>query len=168
MPRVGIALGSNLGDRLAHLKVACACLLEIATPSEPFLKASVYETEPRFCPPDSPLFLNSVVEIHVIGTALELLEMTQAIEMKLGREKAPLRNAPRVIDVDLLYFGDDQIDELTLTLPHPRIAERRFVLEPLAEIRNNLILPGKRMSVGEMLEQLFQKEGKLGTRKISW
>jgi 2-amino-4-hydroxy-6-hydroxymethyldihydropteridine diphosphokinase len=154
MPRVGIALGSNLGDRLANLDAACDCLRQIATQGEPFLQASIYQTEPWLCPLDSPNFYNSVVEIHFSGSAFELLEITQDIEKKLGRAITPVRNAPRIIDVDLLYFGDEIMDSERLILPHPRIAERGFVLQPLAEIRGELILPNHRQSVAEMLESL--------------
>ena len=104
MPRVGIALGSNLGDRAAHLEAARAALREIATPGEPFL-------------------------------AFELLSLTQAIEKQLGRRVVPERNAPRVIDIDLLYFGAETFDTDDLVLPHPRMASRAFVMTPLAEIR---------------------------------
>ena len=154
MPRVGIALGSNLGDRPANLQAARDCLREIATLGEPFLQASTYQTEPLFCPPGSPLFHNSVVEIEFDGDALELLELTQSIERKLGRTASPERNAPRIIDLDLLYFGDEIIDTEALVLPHPRIGERRFVLQPLAEIRPGLILPGQTLSVAGLLDRL--------------
>lgn len=151
MPRVGIALGSNLGDRDANLQAARACLREIATPGEAFMEASVYQTEPLDCPPDSPFFHNSVVEIAWEGDPFGLLEITQSIEKKLGRTPKPERNAPRVIDVDLLYFGSEIIDTEVLVLPHPRISERLFVLQPLAEIRPDLILPGQAHSVAELL-----------------
>jgi 2-amino-4-hydroxy-6-hydroxymethyldihydropteridine diphosphokinase len=154
MPRVGIALGSNLGDRAANLQAARDCLREIAKPGEPFLQASTYQTEPLLCPPGSPLFYNSVVEIDFAGDAFELLELTQAIEKKLGRSANPERNAPRIIDVDLLYFGDQIIDTEALVLPHPRIGERRFVLQPLAEIRPELVLPGQTRSIAELLGRL--------------
>jgi 2-amino-4-hydroxy-6-hydroxymethyldihydropteridine diphosphokinase len=155
MPRVGIALGSNLGDRLANLNAACDFLREIATPNEPFLQASIYQTEPLLCPLDSPHFYNTAIEIHFNENAFDLLELTQSIEQKLGRAKAPIRNAPRIIDIDLLYFGDETIDSERLVLPHPRIAERRFVLQPLAEIRGDLILPHHTHSIAEMLAKLM-------------
>ena len=158
MPRIGIALGSNLGDRLANLQAARACLLEIATPGEPFLQASIYQTEPLRCPPGSPLFYNSAVEIDFVGDPFELLGITQAIEKKLGRSATSARNAPRVIDVDLLYFGDAVIDTEALVLPHPRIGERRFVLQPLAEIRPDRVLPGPAASVAELLARLESTE----------
>lgn len=158
MPRVGIALGSNLGDRLAHLQTARACLREISTPGEPFLQASTYQTEPLLCPPGSPLFYNSVVEIDFQGTPFDLLDLTQTIEKKLGRTGGHERNAPRIIDVDLLYFGDEIIDTEALELPHPRISERRFVLQPLAEIRPQLVLSGKNQSIATLLENLVSGE----------
>jgi 2-amino-4-hydroxy-6-hydroxymethyldihydropteridine diphosphokinase len=154
MPRVGIALGSNLGNRHAHMDAAIECLRGIATPGEPFLTAPAYETQPLLCPPGSPDFLNTVVEIAFEGSALELLEKTQAAETALGRERTSERNAPRVIDIDLLYFGDEVIDCKSLVLPHPRIAERRFVLQPLADIRPELVLPGQTRSIAELLAEL--------------
>lgn len=158
MPRVGIALGSNLGDRLAHLAVARESLREIATHGEPFLEASTYQTEPLLCPPGSPYFYNSVVEIGFEGDPFALLDLTQSIEKKLGRMGALERNAPRIIDVDLLYFGDQIIDSEGLALPHPRISERRFVLQPLAEIRPDLVLPGQNRSISELLDFLESEE----------
>jgi 2-amino-4-hydroxy-6-hydroxymethyldihydropteridine diphosphokinase len=154
MPRVGIALGSNLGDRLSNLEAARECLRKTAIPGEPFLEASTYQTEPLNCPPGSPLFCNSVLEMAFDGDAFELLELTQTIEKQLGRIAIPERNAPRIIDVDLLYFGDEIVDTEDLVLPHPRIGERLFVLEPLAEIRPALILPGQTKSIAELLARL--------------
>ncbi len=158
MPRVGIALGSNLGDRLAHLQAAREALLEIATPGEPFLQAATYQTEPLLCPPGSPFFYNSVVEIAYDGDPFSLLAHTQSIEKTLGRLGTPERNAPRIIDVDLLYFGDEIIDTEALVLPHPRLGERRFVLQPLAEIRPDLVLPGQTRSIAGLLDHLLSDE----------
>ena len=158
MPRVGIALGSNLGDRLANLQAARDALRKIATAGEPVLEASIYQTEPLLCPPGSPLFYNSVVEIAFDGTPSDLLAFTQTIETQLGRTANPERNAPRVIDVDLLYFGDTVVDTEALELPHPRIGERRFVLQPLAEIRPEWILPGQTHCIAELLARLETDE----------
>lgn len=162
MPRVGIALGSNLGNSHALLQAARDGLRRISTPCEPFLQASDYLTEPLHCPAGSPTFLNSVVEIDWQGTAVELLEITQALEKTLGRLSKSERNAARLIDIDLLYFGTEIIATERLVLPHPRIAERRFVLDPLTEIRPDLILPGQTLSVSELaavLETLGQHRG---------
>jgi 2-amino-4-hydroxy-6-hydroxymethyldihydropteridine diphosphokinase len=154
MPRAGIALGSNLGDRIGHLRAAAAALRTCCAVSEPFLAAAIYATRPVDCPPGSPEFLNTVVEIGFDGTARQLLTTTLAIEINLGRIRSAERNAPRSIDIDLLYFGDDIIDTTDLTLPHPRIAQRRFVLQPLADIRPTLVLPGFECSVRELLAGL--------------
>ena len=156
MPRIGIALGSNLGNRYANLQAACDCLRKIAVVGEPFLEASTFETEPLHCPPGSPFFSNSVIEMAWEGSPFDLLEITQSIESQLGRTANPERNAPRIIDVDLLYFGREIIDTEALVLPHPRIGERRFVLQPLAEIRPDLILPGQSHTIAERLAVLPQ------------
>jgi 2-amino-4-hydroxy-6-hydroxymethyldihydropteridine diphosphokinase len=154
MPRAGIALGSNLGDRLAHLRSAFSLLREISTPGAAVLTAPVYQTEPLLCPPGSPDFLNTVIEIGFDGNPLELLEKTRAIEKRLGRAPAAERNAPRVIDLDILYLGEETLTGDPLELPHPRIGERRFVLQPLADIRPDLVLPGQQGTVAQLLADL--------------
>ncbi|MCX6867112.1 MAG: 2-amino-4-hydroxy-6-hydroxymethyldihydropteridine diphosphokinase [Verrucomicrobia bacterium] len=158
MPRAGLALGSNLGDRLAHLRAAVTCLREISTPGEPVLLAHVYQTEPRCCPPGSPDFHNSVIEIDFQGTPYELLEKTRGIELQLGRSRNVPRNAPRIIDIDLLYLGDSRVRDDMLILPHPRIGQRRFVLQPLADIRPDLVLPAQILTIAGLLEQLIPGE----------
>ncbi len=158
MPRAGIALGSNLGDRLQNLRAALDELRAIATPGEPVLTAPVYQTAPHLCPPGSPDFLNTVIEIAFEGGPLELLEKTQSIELKLGRIRSAERNAPRAIDIDLLYHGGEVLHHDSLILPHPRIAARRFVLQPLADIRPDLILTGHTQTVTGLLENLITDE----------
>lgn len=136
MPRVAIALGSNLGDRALNIAAATAALRKLATPSAPFLTASLHDTAPQDCPTDSPRFLNTVIDLDYPGSdPLALLAETQAIERALGREPNPMRNAPRVIDIDILLFGEISLKHPTLELPHPRIQTRPFVLLPLREIR---------------------------------
>ncbi len=151
MPRAGISLGSNLGDRRANLRAAVDRLRKIANPGELFLEAPIYETEPVDCPAGSEAFLNSVIEIGFNGDAFELLGLTRQIEADLGRQALRERNAPRPIDLDLLYFGNQIIDSEVLVLPHPRLCQRRFVLQPLADIRPELVLPGMTQSIGELL-----------------
>ncbi len=137
MPRVAIALGSNLGDRHANIAAAIAALRKIASPSEPFSTASLHDTAPQNCPPDSPRFLNTVIEMTYPGNdPLELLDRTQSLEQALGRRPQPVRNAPRLIDIDILIFGETELTHPRLVLPHPRIHERPFVLLPLREIRH--------------------------------
>lgn len=159
--RAGIALGSNLGDRLSHLRSAIAALRGIATPLEPFLQAPIYQTEPLLCPPGSPDFLNTVVEFGYRGSALDLLAVAREIETRLGRNRSGRQNEPRIIDVDLLYLGDLVHDDPELQLPHPRIGERRFVLQPLAQIRPKLRLPGHERTVSELLDGLSSDEAPL-------
>ncbi len=161
MPRAGIALGSNLGDRHANLRAAFEALQEIATDGEPLLVAPIYQTEPQACPVGSPLFYNTAVEIGFEGSAFDLLHITQGIERCVGREKSFVRNSPRVIDVDLLYFGDEQIESELLVLPHPRIAERRFVLQPLAAIRPDWVLPASLRTISQLLDDFNSDEPSL-------
>lgn len=168
MPRTGIALGSNLGRRLNHLQDARDLLRALATPGTPFLQAPVYQSEPVACPDGSPDFYNTVVELDFQGTPFELLDRTQAIEFKLGRQPVSERNAPRVIDVDILYFGDETVDAGLLTLPHPRLVQRRFVLQPLADIRPDLILPGDHTNIATHLRHLDTDEPNLVPVQSGW
>ncbi|MGA0900726.1 MAG: 2-amino-4-hydroxy-6-hydroxymethyldihydropteridine diphosphokinase [Luteolibacter sp.] len=161
MPAAAIALGSNLGDRLANLRNACRHLETLAQPTGEFRYSLVYQSVPRHCPPDSPDFLNAVVELEFDGDGLELLRKTRAIEQLLGRDRKGARNAARTLDLDLLYVGDEQCDTQDLTLPHPRIAERVFVLQPLVDIRPHMVLPGEMVTVAEQLAMLLPYEAPL-------
>jgi 2-amino-4-hydroxy-6-hydroxymethyldihydropteridine diphosphokinase len=148
---VGIALGSNLGDRLAQLRSARQFLGSLS----PVLLASpVFETEPVGCVAGTPAFLNAVVEIESTGTARGLLRQLLTFEAAQGRDRSTGVNASRTIDLDLLYFGDAQITEPDLILPHPRIAGRRFVLAPLATLRADLVLPGMTRTIRQLLQEL--------------
>lgn len=138
MARVGISLGSNLGDRLAHLRAALDRLSPLRN-SDHLLLSPIYETEPVDCPAGSGAFYNAVVEIESELPPLELLAATQRIERELGRPADRERNSPRTVDLDLLYYGDLKMEEESLVLPHPRIGERAFVLRPLAAIRPDLV-----------------------------
>jgi len=141
MARVGISLGSNLGDRLANLRAAVAGLSNVRN-SGHLLVSSIYETDPVDCPPGSGTFFNAVIEIETGLSPLELLSRTQAIESELGRPSEREVNAPRTADLDLLYYDDITISAGDLILPHPRMFGRAFVLKPLAEIRPDLIPEG--------------------------
>ncbi len=155
--RAGIALGSNLGDRRAHLSAAKAALARLVR--EPVLASAIYETEPVECAPDDPKFLNAVVELEWAGEALELLAKLREFEAAAGRAPEHPKNAPRTLDLDLLYLDSEIIHTETLELPHPRMTARRFVLAPLAEIRPELILPGQARTVAQLLAQLPATEG---------
>ncbi len=153
--RIGIALGSNLGDRLANLRFGRDELLNQAD-AQLVAQGGVYETDPVDCPPGSEPFYNSVLEIETELSARELLDVTQSIERKCGRMAQSIRNAPRPLDLDLLYAEDVILDQEDLKLPHPRIHERLFVLAPLADIRPSLRLPGQ---TGTVLELWTEQKG---------
>lgn len=154
--RAGIALGSNVGDRMANLRQARDLIFALSgAPGAP-LCSRVYETEPVGCEPGTMPFLNAAVEIGWSDSPApeSLLEQLRGIERTLGRPARYPKNAPRVIDLDLVYFGDVVLKTVVLTLPHPRLRERRFVLAPLADIRPGLILPGEKFSVAQLLARL--------------
>ena len=166
--RVAIALGSNLGNRLAHLKVARDMLRKLMPEEAAYLQAAVYQSEPVDCPEDSPDFFNTVIEIDYIGTPYELLEYTQGIEFHFGRGVVHQSNAPRIIDVDILYFGNETLSGGILTIPHPQLTHRRFVLQPLSDIRPDVILPGDTATIAEHLHHLDSGEPPLTLVQTHW
>ena len=152
--RAGIAFGSNLGDRLTSLKTARAQIVSLPGVEELVLASSIYETAPVDCAPGTPPFLNAVMEIGYSGAGQDLLGELRHLESVAGRPNDHERNASRTLDLDLLYFGGLAFAQPGLQLPHPRLHERRFVLEPLAEIRPALILPNQSITVAELLRRL--------------
>jgi 2-amino-4-hydroxy-6-hydroxymethyldihydropteridine diphosphokinase len=149
--RAFLGLGSNLGDRLANLTQAVKSLalggLTIVRTSR------VYETAP--VGPPQPDYLNAVVEVDTDLSARELLDACLGVERQMGRVRAE-RWGPRVIDIDLLTFGREVIDELGLTVPHPRMHERAFVLAPLLELEADPPLPGgRRVATLRLGSELF-------------
>jgi 2-amino-4-hydroxy-6-hydroxymethyldihydropteridine diphosphokinase len=150
----GLSLGSNQGDRVAHLRGAARRLA--ARPGVRVLgKSRFYETEPVDVPEAfrELLFVNAVIVVEWPGTAHELWAATKELEAAAGRERG-VRNGPRPLDVDIVYAGAEVVDEPRLTVPHPRWRERRFVAEPLAELRPELVLPGSPLRVREVLAAL--------------
>ena len=144
----GIALGSNTGDRLAHLRAAVAALRE----ADPQLEVSpVYETAPVDCPDGSGAFLNGVAILAWTDTPEALLQFLRRIECRLGRPSERARNAPRTIDLDILYAGDAILTGEELLIPHPRLHQRRFVLQPLCDLRPELVLPGFAQAIRALL-----------------
>jgi len=152
--RAGIAFGSNLGDRLLLLRQARACVLASQHLAPPVVASGIYVTSPVDCPAGSEPFLNAVLEAELTGEPLALLRDLRGLEGALGRAPGSARNVPRCIDLDLLYAGDLEIRTKELTLPHPGISKRRFVLAPLAEIRPGLSLPGQTATVLQLLKAL--------------
>ena len=166
--RVGIALGANLGNRLTNIRAARDMLRSLVEPESLYLQAPIYQSQPVDCASDAPDFYNTVIEIDYIGEPYDLLRMTQGIEFHMGREAVHALNAPRVIDVDLLYFGDVVMAEEILTVPHPRLLERRFVLQPLNDIRPNLTLPGDSVRISEHYRYLDSDEPPLTLVQSVW
>ncbi len=156
--RAGIALGSNIEPRLSNLQAAHRGLLALHRGPEPVLCSKVYETSPVLCPDGSPSFLNAVLELTTDLAPRELLGELQALEGALGRPPHREQNSPRAIDLDLIYCGDMTLSDPDLILPHPRLAERRFVLQPLADIRPKLVLPHFTQTVEELLDQCKSSE----------
>lgn len=145
--RCFIALGANLGDPVATVKAAVLALRQL--PETEFVAASsLYRTAPVGLK-HQPDFINAVVELIAVSSAPTLLDSLFAIEERFGRQRS-VRNAPRTLDLDLLLYGDQRSNDPQLTLPHPRLHERAFVLAPLAEIAPQLVIPG-RGKVGDLL-----------------
>jgi 2-amino-4-hydroxy-6-hydroxymethyldihydropteridine diphosphokinase len=138
--RAGVALGSNLGERLANLRNARKEIVSIQGALPPLRCSAIYETEPVNCEPGAPKFFNAVVEFGYTGRPEEL--------------RRHERNVSRPIDLDLLYFGDVVTETAELRLPHPRIVDREFVLRPLADIRPDLVLPKQTETVSALLLRL--------------
>ena len=152
--RTGIAFGSNLGDRLGNLRSGRASVLAIDGVSGPAQASRVYETEPVGTGVDAGAFLNAVIEVEFDGPAHALLDGLQDIEAAMGRPSKRPRNAPRTLDLDILYLGNLVLANDEVVIPHPRLHQRRFVLTPLADIRPALVLPGQQRSITELLSAL--------------
>ncbi len=152
---VGLSLGSNLGDRQAALQEAVRRLT--ALPGVRLLAAApLYETDPVGVRPELAdlKYLNTVVIIEVPPDLSALSTAIHGIEDTMGRRRSADRNAPRIIDIDILYAGDATRSDGIMDLPHPRWAQRRFVLQPLADVRPDLVLPGASGTVAALLAAL--------------
>ncbi len=129
-----VGLGANLGDREGSIRRASELIGAQRL-------STIRETEP-WGVPDQPRFLNAVAELDTAMSAPALLDRLLAVERELGRVRDGTRWGPRTIDLDLLAFGEEVHDESRLSVPHPKLAERLFVLEPLAELAPDLVVPG--------------------------
>lgn len=149
-------MGSNLGDRAGNLLLAVRCLVE--ADFEVCCLSNIYETEPVNIDTDLD-FLNMVAEIRVRDVRpTQMMARLLRIEYVLGR-RTKAQNRPRTIDLDLLFFGDEVVETEFLTLPHPRVQDRKFVLVPLAEIAPRFVHPVLRKEIEELL---------VSTEDISW
>jgi 2-amino-4-hydroxy-6-hydroxymethyldihydropteridine diphosphokinase len=151
--RTAVALGSNVGDRLENLRAARRQIIELGGIQPPILSSVIYETDPVDCERGASKFLNAVVEFDYEDDPVQLLEQLVLIEESLGRKRDHPKNVSRTVDIDLLYCGDRQIDNERLQLPHPQMHLRKFVLQPLADIRPDFVLPGQRKTVRELLAE---------------
>ena len=146
---MAVALGSNLGDRRAHLEYAVSRLQSLL--ENPSI-STLYETEPVGTE-GQPLFLNGAMVGRYDGQPRELLQSLMSIERERGRERST-HWAARTLDLDLILFGNQILNEPDLVIPHPRFRERAFVLQPLAEIAPQLVDPVTGMTVGQLKERL--------------
>jgi 2-amino-4-hydroxy-6-hydroxymethyldihydropteridine diphosphokinase len=153
MPRIAIALGSNLGDRRQHIETAIDLLMPHLRQA---LVSSFLDTEPEGVSDEQPRYLNAALvgEAQLLPQAM--LKRLLSIEEQLGRTR-PYWGAPRIIDLDLILYGDVQLREPGIQVPHPRFRERKFVLGPLNEIAPELIDPVTGKTIGELYAALNAK-----------
>lgn len=150
-----LGLGSNLGDREANISQALAFLSQRLKVEK---VSSLYDTAPVGFT-EQPRFLNAVCQVSSELSPPDLLALAKAIEKKMGRKPAPHPNAPRPIDIDILLYGDQTWTTPELTIPHPGLADRAFVLAPLAEIAGDLVEPNTRQSISLLAASVAGKEG---------
>lgn len=146
-----LSLGSNLGERAEQIAQALALLEQSGV--RVVRRSALYETEPVDMRPQ-PWFLNCLVEVETELLPLGLLHTVQRIERQLGRQRGGSARPPRTIDIDIIFFGNHIVRHPELTIPHPRLAERRFVLVPLRELAPELCHPITRKTAAEMLAEL--------------
>jgi 2-amino-4-hydroxy-6-hydroxymethyldihydropteridine diphosphokinase len=146
-----VALGSNLGESRVVIQRAMDMLQSLST--APLLRSSLLQTDPVDCPPGSPPFINAVAGLRPLDgeTPLSLFHRLREMEIRFGRQPKTIHNEPRILDLDLIAFGQEVVTFPELTVPHPRAHLRRFVLQPLSEIAPDFILPGQTKSVRELL-----------------
>lgn len=152
---VGLSLGANLGNRLLHLQTAKKQIISAGKIS--FITQSpVYETEPVGVSPDDCklYFLNAVIIIETALPVPELIARFQSVEHELGRRPTRKSNASRPIDIDIIYADNLRIELENIIIPHPRWFKRRFVVQPLSDVRPDLVIPPQTITVHEILRDL--------------
>jgi len=150
--RAFVGIGSNLGERQDHLRTAVAGLPDVVAVSQ------VYETEPVGGPPGQGPYLNVVVELDTALTARQILDVARRLEAGAGRQRT-VRHGPRTLDVDVLLVGEAVVHEDDLEVPHPRMWQRRFVVEPLSELAPELVPPEVRERAGGVVRAIGRLAG---------
>jgi len=146
MNKIYLSIGSNVGDRKHYLEESIRLInINVGRVTQ---KSSVYETA-GWGITDQPMFLNQVIELETTRLPQEILRIIQKIEFSLGKRKE-LKWGPRNIDIDILYYGNEIVNEEDLTVPHPHIQDRRFILEPMNEIASDWEDPAHNMTIKEM------------------
>lgn len=165
---VYLGLGSNLGDRAAMMRAAVAALDQYAgvRMDAPGAVACLYETGPVGGPPGQPPYLNSAVRVVTTLPPVELLNAVLSIETSLGRVRHGHWEA-RSIDIDVLLYGDLVVRDATLTLPHPHLHERLFVLEPLSEIAGNVPHPVMKQTITELARRCRSRDERQPIERLS-
>lgn len=157
-PLAYVALGSNIGDPVSNVQRALERLEALSV--RPLVRSTLWRSQPVDCPPGSPDFVNAVVGLAPRRgeTPETLLEKLRTLEKEFGRLPKQVLNEPRPLDLDLIAWGDKRRRGKTLTLPHPRAHLRKFVLQPLAEIAPDLVLPGQTETVFQLLAGMAASE----------
>ena len=152
-----LGFGSNMGDRHKNLSIGCE-LIDALPETDLVNLSSIYETPPLYNP-EQRSFLNMVIEISSLFSPFELLIKIKDIESTLGRDIENGHNFPRTLDIDILAYGSKEIKDTNLTIPHPGIFERKFVLQPWSDIAEDFILVGMNKSIKSLLQNTPDESG---------
>ena len=161
--RIGLSLGSNLGDRFRNLKMGKEKISCLKVNGSPLLQSSIVESAPVDCPVNSENFFNLALEILFLGNPFLFFEKTQEIEKEMGRKNSLIQNSPRVLDIDILYIGERKVNSETLICPHPEAHKRLFVIQPLNEIRPLLRNLNSSKTVNELYTEFIKNESPLNS-----
>jgi 2-amino-4-hydroxy-6-hydroxymethyldihydropteridine diphosphokinase len=155
---IGLSLGSNMGDRLQNLKSACEDL-EKYEEIQIIAKSKIYETEPVSVPEEykDALYYNAFIVVSTTMIPESLLEIAKEMERKYGRDLCPEKNSPRPLDIDIIYVGNLTFNTKRVKVPHDRWNERLFVVQPLVDVRPNIIIPGQTKTAKQILKKLPKK-----------